>query len=301
MAIINSTQQPSISVIIPSYRSMATIGACLGSLAAQDFAHRFEVIVVDSSPDETADLAQAALPWARVIRLPKQTDPATARNLGAAQAYAQVLAFLDSDCIAAPDWLRRLEATIAGGYDAVGGAIANANATHPASRAGYLCEFREFLPTGVARNVDNITLGNAAYRAALFQRCGGFPAGFFPQEDQVFHRQFREAGGRIRFDPKIVVAHHHRDDSRSFLWHQRRIGQANARVMHYIKLPGAWLVQHPWLLAIALPALVPYRFLRTLYAGRHCAAKLGLEKQVLWLCWRGMWAWGRGFLEGAYG
>lgn len=299
MHIRTEHQRPLVSVIIPAYCAMATIEACLASLAAQDFGRPFEVIVVDSSSDRTAELAQKALAWARVVCLPRKTDPATARNLGAAFALAPLLAFLDADCIAAPDWLRRLEATISSGYDAVGGAIANANAEYSVSRAGYLCEFREFLPGGPARDVENITLGNAAYRADLFWDCGGFPAGFFPQEDQVFHQMFRAAGGRIRLEPDILVAHHHRDDNESFLHHQRQIGQANARVLHRVRLPGAWLVARPWLLAVMLPALVPYRFVRTLAHAHFGNTSFWREKHVIWLCWQGMWAWGCGFLEGA--
>lgn len=288
------------SIIIPSYRSMATICRCLQALLAQDFAQPYEIIVVDSSPDATADLVRAEFPQVHLLHLARQTDPATARNLGAQQARGTILAFIDADCIAPRDWLRRLHTTILAGYDAVGGAIANANGVNSVSWAGYICEFREFFPSDTASDVANLTLGNAAYRKRAFLAAGGFPVGYFPQEDQVFHRAFCAHGFAIRLDQRIVVAHHHRTERADFLSHQRRIGYANAQVLRRIVLPGAALARRPRLALAALPALVLLRFARTLAACRGLQASLvWRHPDLVWLIWLGMWQWGLGFLEGS--
>lgn len=301
LSLEQSVAAPRCSVIVPSYRSAATIAACLRSLEAQCGAPSFEVVVVDSSPDETPALVRREFPWVRLIQLPRQTDPAAARNLGAGQARGEVLAFIDSDCVAAPDWLRRLHAHLASGYHAAGGAIANANRETTASWAGYLCEFREFLPEAPARDADNLTLGNAAYLRASFWACGGFPLGCYPQEDQLFHARLRAAGGRIRLDPGIVVAHTHRAKVGAFLGHQRRIGRANARVLRGLAAPGAALARRPLLATLAAPALVPLRFARTLWACRRVERNLLLRwPALLGLCWLGMCCWGLGFVEGAW-
>jgi GT2 family glycosyltransferase len=285
---------------VPSYRSAETILACLAALVAQDLAQPYEIIVVDSSPDETAELVRQAFPQVQLVHLDQRSDPARARNIGAQRARGEILAFIDSDCVAPRDWLRRLIQPLAQGYGAVGGAIANGNGERLESWASYFCEFREFLPQGCARDADNLTLGNAAYRRVVFARVGGFPEGLFPQEDQVFHTRLRAAGQRIRLDPSIVVAHTHRAERHAFLEHQRRIGRANARVLRMLDLPGARLARHPWLARVALPALVPLRFARTLYACRHAEHGLVWRRPHLTaLCWQGMWAWGGGFVEGA--
>jgi glycosyltransferase involved in cell wall biosynthesis len=288
------------SVIVPSFRSAATIGACLSALFRQEIALPYEVIVVDSSPDETPDIIRRDFPAVRLVHLPQRADPASARNIGARAARGAVLAFIDSDCVAAPDWLSRLLLTLECGYDAAGGAIANANGETLVSWAGYMCEFREFLPGSRPRDVANLTLGNVAYRRDAFWRCGGFSPGCFPQEDQVLHHGLRARGGRLRYDPRIVVAHAHRSDRAAFLQHQRRIGRANARVARRLQLPGSGFARRPWLIPAVLPALLSLRFARTVHACRHVERGLLLRRlRLAWLCWLGMCWWGMGFLEGA--
>jgi glycosyltransferase involved in cell wall biosynthesis len=285
------------SVIIPSFQSARTIDACLGGIFRQVSAGPFEVIVADSGTDQTAELIAQRYPAARVLKSEKRLDPALARNWGAHEARGPVLAFIDSDCAPGPDWLARLCSALENGsYDAVGGAIRNVEGANSASWAGYFCEFREFLPLGAPADATNLTLGNAAYRRAIFQQAGGFPGGYFPQEDQVFHNRLLAAGARILFDPSIVVRHVHRSTVSSFLAHQRRIGAANARVVRTLGLKGAGIASRRWLATALLPGLATYRFGRTIAAcwrQEHC---LVLRRpSIAGLCWLGMVAWGVGF------
>jgi GT2 family glycosyltransferase len=293
-----SGSAPAVSVVIPSFQSSSTIEACLDALVAQRLGETFEVIVVDSGTDATASLVRDRYPAVRLLKADRRLDPATARNWGAREARAPILAFLDSDCVPAAHWLERLRAALENGrYDAVGGAIRNGGATLTgASWAGYFCEFREFLPRGIAVQAANVTLGNAAYRREVFERAGRFPEGYFPQEDQVFHVRFLAAGGRICFNPEIVVDHTHRSGVRAFLAHQVRIGRANARVVCALGLNGAAIASRRWLATLLLPALASYRFARTVmvcWAEERCL--LCRRPDVAILCWLGMIAWGVGF------
>jgi mycofactocin glycosyltransferase len=286
-----------VSVIIPSFQSAETIDACLAGVFAQVTDDPFEVIVVDSGTDETSELVARHAPAARVLKSAVRLDPAAARNWGVREAAGSVLAFIDSDCVPDAGWLKRLCGALSDGpYDAVGGAIRNVEAATSASWAGYFCEFREFVPGGPATDATNLTLGNAAYRRETFERVGGLPAGYFPQEDQVFHRRVLNAGGRIRFDPSIVVTHAHRSGVAAFLAHQVHIGAANARVVRALGLKGDWIASRAWLAAILLPALATYRFARTVAACWNLERYLIVRRpSVAGLCWLGMMAWGIGF------
>jgi glycosyltransferase involved in cell wall biosynthesis len=291
---------PVCSVVVPSFRSASTIRPCLLALRAQDLKAPFEVILVDSGDDETAAVAREEFPEVQVVRLPERTEAPVARNLGAQRARGHVLAFVDSDCRASPDWLRRLYDTIQQGYTAAGGAIVNANGDTLASWAGYFCEFREFLPEGSARDADDLTEGNVAYRRQAFHEAGGFPVDCFPQEGQLFHRALRARGARLRLDPSIVVSHTHRSRVGAFVAHQRRIGRTNARVLRRLGSRGSLLARSKALALVALPALVPYRFVRTVRACRRAERGLVLRTPALLaLIFLGTCSWGRGFCEGA--
>jgi GT2 family glycosyltransferase len=289
------------SVIIPSFQSGATIRACLASVLAQDIGEPFEVFVADSGADNTAEIVRSEFPSVRLLKSDRRLSAERGRNWGAREARGAVFAFIDSDCVAQPDWLRRLCVTLEeGNYDGVGGAIGNAGGSNATSWAGYYCEFREFLPLGPARDATYLTPGNVAYRRDTFRRAGGFPSGYFPLEDQMFYRRLHAIGARVRFDPSIVVQHNHRSRVAAFLTHQSRIGAANARVVRDFDLQGSWIAAHPWAAVALFPALTTYRFGRTVAAcWRHERYLMLRRPAVTGLCWLGMLAWGIGFARPA--
>jgi GT2 family glycosyltransferase len=289
------------SVIIPSFQSAQTIRACLTSVLAQDLGEPFEIFLADSGTDGTAEIARREFPAVRVLKSETRLSAELARNWGAREARGAVFAFIDSDCVAEPDWLRRVCLTLEdSGYDGVGGAIRPVEDSNSTCWAGYFCEFREFLPGGAATEATYLTPNNAAYRSDIFRRAGGFPDGYFPLEDQVFYERLRAVGARIRFDPSIVVRHNHRSEVGAFLAHQARIGHANARVVREFDLQGAAIASHPWLAAALLPALATYRFTRTIAACWRQERCLILRRpEVAGLCWLGMYGWGLGFARGS--
>ena len=79
--------------------------SCVRSLLALDYpADRREIIVVDDA--STPPLAEALhdLPI-RLLRQERNIGQSAARNLAATMASGTVLAFIDNDCAAEPDWL----------------------------------------------------------------------------------------------------------------------------------------------------------------------------------------------------
>src|SRR5262245_46024865 len=96
---------PFVSVIIPVYNNPDGLRRCLHALEAQTYPKsRYEIIVVDNGSDTPpADMVRA---FDRVTLLEEAVPSSyAARNRGLAQARGEVIAFTDSDCIPAPDWL----------------------------------------------------------------------------------------------------------------------------------------------------------------------------------------------------
>jgi glycosyltransferase involved in cell wall biosynthesis len=99
-----------ISAIICTYNRDTYLGAAIDSLLSQDLAALFEVIVVDNgSSDRTQEVVQQRASDPRVKYVYEPTiGLSVARNTGAKNASAEVLAYLDDDAVASPQWLRSL-------------------------------------------------------------------------------------------------------------------------------------------------------------------------------------------------
>lgn len=92
----------SVSVIVPCYRSKASISRAVESVFTQTLRPIEVILVDDCSPDDTleqlyAEQQKYPAGWIKVIKLPQNGGPGNARNAGWAQASGKYVAFLDSD------------------------------------------------------------------------------------------------------------------------------------------------------------------------------------------------------------
>lgn len=95
---------PFVSVVMPAHNEEQYIAECLQSLKSQSYPpDKFEIIVVDNnSTDRTAEIAASF----GAIVLHKEKGPVGAvRNHGVKHANGEIIAFIDSDCVAPPQWL----------------------------------------------------------------------------------------------------------------------------------------------------------------------------------------------------
>jgi GT2 family glycosyltransferase len=255
-----------ISVIIPSYNSEATIIACLQSIFNQDVDEPFEVIVVDSSYDQTPQLIRNSFPRVKLTHMDHRVDSGTARDIGVRNAQGKLIAFIDSDCTVGPDYLRRVVKNHSlNKYVAVGGPVINGNPQSLISWASYMIEFSEFLPKGKEKMaVSHLPTCNLCYKREIFDVYGGFPGNVvLMQCDLLFNWRICKDEKKILFDPAIPVAHNHRTTLKSYLRHQYAIGIGTVQVLRRTRLQGSTLVKHPILVTFLLPMLPLIKFTRT--------------------------------------
>lgn len=101
---------PDVSVIVPVYNQASDLFDCLRALQFQSYGMRLsnpiDIIVVDNGFDaEIVDMIKL-FPFATYTFEP-QPGSYAARNRGIRAARSEILAFLDADCVPAPDWLER--------------------------------------------------------------------------------------------------------------------------------------------------------------------------------------------------
>ena len=99
-----------IAAIICTYNRDYYLGAAIDSLLAQDCSD-YEIIVVDNgSKDQTKAIVDNRLPHPRLKYVYEPiVGLSVARNRGARETQADILAYLDDDAEASPQWLRCLQ------------------------------------------------------------------------------------------------------------------------------------------------------------------------------------------------
>jgi GT2 family glycosyltransferase len=230
-----------VSVVIPTFRRLATLPGVLEALARQTLsAERFEVVVVDDgSADGTADFLSGFRPPYRFRSLSQgNTGPAGARNRGVEAARGDLVVFLGDDTVPEESFLaehERAHGSRSGRRISVLGYT-----TWPADRRvtpfldqineyglqfGYsLIEDRENVPFNFFYT-SNISLPRATLlEVGLFDTT--FPHAAW-EDIELAYRLSRD-GYTIVYAPSAVARHHHDITLASFRRRQRRAGEAAA-------------------------------------------------------------------------
>ena len=99
--------RPRFSVVIPAVNEAGEIGRCLSSLAAQDYAGMYEVIVVDNnSTDATAVVARN---HGAMVVFEQNPGVCWARQRGTDVARGDIVVSTDADTTFDPGWLSRID------------------------------------------------------------------------------------------------------------------------------------------------------------------------------------------------
>jgi len=98
---------PSVSIVIVNYNGKKYIEQCVKSVLSTNYPN-FEVIVVDNGSEDASveSLKKKYGNRIRIICNERNLGPAEARNIAAIKSQAEILAFLDNDCMPDKEWLR---------------------------------------------------------------------------------------------------------------------------------------------------------------------------------------------------
>jgi glycosyltransferase involved in cell wall biosynthesis/GT2 family glycosyltransferase len=233
------------SVVIPAYRASSTLPSVLDALASQVGPQR-EVIVVQSAIDGHPVDGLARWPWLRVLSADERLWPGQARNLGAAKAQGQLLAFLDADSVPSPDWLYGLEHALRPELEAVAGGIVNGTPHSLIGTAEYLLSCSEAFPRR-PRPIRHGPGANLLVRRDYFDAIGGFSDRRRAGEDTLLTFPLARQR-RLGFAANARVAHLNRTELGTFLANQRLQGRSWASFCREVDYPHRWVTRGAGLL-----------------------------------------------------
>jgi len=222
---------PSAAVVIPVRDRPAGLAATLDGLG--DTA---AVVVVDDGSCGPGTGLVAERAGAAVLRHDDPRGPGAARNTGAGATDAEVIAFLDADCVPSPGWLGPLLAHFAD--PAVGAVAPRVVSTDRVGVPRWLREYeraRSPLDRGDREGpvrpravVPFVPAAALLVRRRAFDDVGGFDEGLRTGEDVDLVWRLHEAGWTVRYDPSVRVGHPPRPDTGAWLAQRYAYGKSAA-------------------------------------------------------------------------
>lgn len=185
-------------------------------------------MVNDGGMDVTGAVEAIGAEYPILVLNQTNAGPASARNRGVGSSKGRLVAFIDDDCVAEPDWIERMM-ELTGPGELVGGKVSNLLTGNVYSET---CQTLIDYLYGRFENTSDMffTSNNMCMHAADYEKAGGFDTGFRTSagEDREFCVRAANAGIRLRWVPAIRIGHTHELGFRSFLRLHLKYGRAAA-------------------------------------------------------------------------
>ena len=240
---------PLISIIIPAYNCEETIVRCVDSILRLTWKNKEIIIIDDGSTDATPDILKKYGGVIHIIRTPN-AGPSRARNIGVHDAKGEFIAFTDSDCIVAENWLDELfKGFVSQKTAGVGGDQQSPMDDSPFGKnihafmksVGFVADYLK-TQDKLIRTQHNPTC-NVMYRKKVLLEAGLFDEALWPGEDVDIDLKITRLGYELYYNPGAIVWHYRPKDTSTFAGMMRRYGWAQAylvrkyglfRLIHYV-------------------------------------------------------------------
>lgn len=199
---------PDVSVIIPHLNQNDALDLCLASLAGQTYPlNKIEVIIIDNGSDKMPAPTHDTFKNLLILREPTP-GPGPARNTGVQASNSRLLFFIDADCTAHPDWIKRGASILTSGQaKIIGGDVKIPICDHRAITAleAYETIFA-YTQEIYIKKTGYSGSGNLATSRKVFDAVGPF-TGIDVAEDQAWGAQAIKAGFSFTYCPEMIIYH----------------------------------------------------------------------------------------------
>jgi GT2 family glycosyltransferase len=281
----------SVSVIIPNL-NCPILDQALHSLYAQRLDPDVSVEIIVVGQDEPGHLGQ----FPDVIYVPTEhpVPPGVGRNMGILKSRGELIACLDADCVADPDWLSEMLAAHRKAPEraVVGGSI-EIEADNYWALADNLSSFHAYLPSQPPTQVQVLPTCNVSMRRRAFDEVGLFDKDLAFDEDADWMMRARIEGITLSFYPWARVWHRtQRHTFRSVLSHAELWGNYSIVTRHrYSHLnPLPVILRRSWSL-VALAPLIAAGVTARIFV-RNSGARRYLHTAPVVFLAKTAWCWG---------
>jgi glycosyltransferase involved in cell wall biosynthesis len=229
---------PLVSVVIPTCNRREALARCLESIVAQKYCN-FEILVVDDcsydgTPGFLTNFAAAHENVAfRSERNDRNCGANASRNRAIRAAQGEFVAFLDSDCVAQPDWLEKL----IGAFESERVAAVTGRVTMPPPSNIYELTLKGTSRVHGAGAAPRLVAGNMCIRRSLLLQHPLDEDLKYGCDEEGIYLRLKAAGFQQVVVPDAIVRHEHFFDRRSFLRQAFRGGGAAAWLVYKYHLP----------------------------------------------------------------
>ena len=206
--------EPAVSVIIPVLNEERFLKQSVQAILNQNYSGQFEIILaLGPSKDQTNFIAQELAKDQR-IKLVENPSGRTASALNNAikNSNFDIIVRLDGHAIVDSSYIKNAVKTLVeSGADNVGGLMKaeGTNAFEKSVAAAMTSKFgvgnAPFHVGGKSGEVDTVYLGT--FRKSALERVGYFDESFIRAQDWEMNYRIRKTGGKIWFNPDLVVSY----------------------------------------------------------------------------------------------
>ncbi|MPZ67947.1 MAG: glycosyltransferase [Actinobacteria bacterium] len=194
--------QPLVSIVTPVLNRASVIGACLGSVAAQDYPNIEHIVVDGGSTDGTLEVIESfARPGFRYVSEP-DGGMYEAINKGLAMAKGEILCYLNSDDLYLPYSVTAAVEGLAGA-DLVYGDLGVIDTG--AGRATFYPQFYRRFDLNHYTHLATLAQPTVFWRRSVSERIGPFDAGYRLLGDCDYWIRAGADGARIRHLDEILA------------------------------------------------------------------------------------------------
>ena len=220
---------PSVSVIVPAYNAEKNIATLIESLLDLDYPKELlEILIIDNNSNDRTKEIIKQYP-VKLLEEKNIQSSYAARNCGIRNTKSEILAFIDSDCIATPQWVKEgVKKLVSESADLVGGKVEFFYSEYKTSAELYDSITHMQIESDIKdRNVAKTA--NLFVESYLFDKIGMFPDQVKSGGDVQWTSNATRNGFSLVYAPKAVVKHPARS-LKPLIKKRYRIGKGVAQI-----------------------------------------------------------------------